>query len=44
MMTALNIPMTVMLIGIVMRGSAFVFRKYDVNSADGAPSLEWPAF
>src|SRR3989454_8278652 len=31
MMTALNIPMTVMLLGIVLRGSAFVFRKYDVR-------------
>src|SRR5438445_6748339 len=31
MMTALNIPMTVMLLGIVLRGSAFVFRKYDAN-------------
>jgi len=31
MMTALNIPMTVMLLGIVLRGSAFVFRKYDVK-------------
>ncbi len=30
MMTALNIPMTAMLLGIVLRGSAFVFRKYDV--------------
>jgi cytochrome bd-type quinol oxidase subunit 2 len=29
MMTALDIPMTVILIGIVLRGSAFVFRKYD---------------
>jgi cytochrome d ubiquinol oxidase subunit II len=29
MMTALNIPLTAMLIGIVLRGSAFVFRKYD---------------
>ena len=28
MMTALNIPLTVMLIGIVLRGSAFAFRKY----------------
>ena len=28
-MTALNIPLTVMLIGIVLRGSAFIFRKYD---------------
>src|SRR5437016_11944793 len=33
MMTALNIPMTVMLLGIVLRGSAFVFRKYDVEDA-----------
>src|SRR6266699_2627670 len=31
MMTALNIPITVMLLGIVLRGSAFVFRKYDVK-------------
>src|SRR5438552_14820901 len=31
MMTALNIPITAMLLGIVLRGSAFVFRKYDVN-------------
>jgi cytochrome d ubiquinol oxidase subunit II len=29
MMTALNIPLTAMLIGIVVRGSVFVFRKYD---------------
>jgi len=28
-MTALNIPMTVILLGIVLRGSAFIFRKYD---------------
>jgi cytochrome bd ubiquinol oxidase subunit II len=32
MMTALNIPLTVMLIGIVLRGSAFIFRKYDSKS------------
>src|SRR6266446_9010296 len=32
MMTALNIPFTLMLIGIVLRGSAFTFRKYDVKS------------
>jgi cytochrome bd ubiquinol oxidase subunit II len=30
--TALNIPMTLMLVGIVLRGSAFIFRKYDVQS------------
>lgn len=28
-MTALNIPMLLMLIGIVLRGTAFIFRKYD---------------
>ncbi len=28
MMTALNIPFTLMLIGVVLRGSAFIFRKY----------------
>jgi cytochrome d ubiquinol oxidase subunit II len=28
-MTALNIPITVMLLGIVARGAAFVFREYD---------------
>jgi len=31
-MTALNIPMTLVLIGIVLRAAAFVFRKYDVHS------------
>ena len=29
LMTALNIPLTLMLIGIVLRGSAFIFRKHD---------------
>jgi len=33
-MTALNIPFTLMLIGIVLRGSAFIFRKYDVKSQE----------
>jgi cytochrome d ubiquinol oxidase subunit II len=32
MMTALNIPVTVMLIGIMLRGSAFIFRTYDTPS------------
>src|ERR1039457_1945548 len=32
MMTALNIPLTAMLIGIVLRGSAFIFRNYDSRS------------
>lgn len=31
-MTALNIPLSVMVIGIVLRGSAFIFRKYDSQS------------
>ncbi len=34
MMTTLNIPFTLMLIGIVLRGSAFIFRKYDVKSQE----------
>jgi cytochrome d ubiquinol oxidase subunit II len=29
-MTALHVPLTAVLLGIVLRGSAFVFRKYDV--------------
>ncbi|MCF7785232.1 MAG: cytochrome d ubiquinol oxidase subunit II [Prosthecobacter sp.] len=29
LMTALHIPITLMLTGIVLRGSAFIFRKYD---------------
>ena len=33
-MTALHIPLTVVLIGIVLRGTAFVFRKYDVQKND----------
>jgi cytochrome d ubiquinol oxidase subunit II len=32
MMTALNIPVTAMLISIVLRGAAFIFRKYDNQS------------
>jgi cytochrome d ubiquinol oxidase subunit II len=32
MMTALNIPFTLILIGVVLRGSAFIFRKYDAKS------------
>lgn len=34
--TALHIPLTLMLIGIVLRGSAFIFRAYDPKgTADG---------
>jgi cytochrome d ubiquinol oxidase subunit II len=32
--TALHIPLTLMLIGIVLRGSAFAFRSYDKRSDD----------
>ena len=31
LMTALHIPVTLMLIGIVLRGTSFVFRKYDAG-------------
>lgn len=34
MMTALHIPLTVMLLGIVLRGSAFIFRKYDAKAGN----------
>ena len=40
-MIALHIPVTAMLIGIVLRGSAFVFRKYD-STAD-AVQRRWSA-
>ena len=33
-MTALHIPMTAVLVGIVLRGSAFIFRKYDARDDD----------
>jgi cytochrome d ubiquinol oxidase subunit II len=38
-MIALHIPITAMLIGIVIRGSAFVFRKYD--STEDAVQRRW---
>ncbi|MGO9123328.1 MAG: cytochrome d ubiquinol oxidase subunit II [Terriglobales bacterium] len=41
MMTALNIPVTAMVIGIVLRGSAFVFRQY--GSPSDAAQLRWSA-
>jgi cytochrome d ubiquinol oxidase subunit II len=41
MMTALNIPLTAMLIGIVLRGSAFIFRRYD--SSSDAVQRRWSA-
>ncbi len=31
-MTTLHVPMTIVLLGIVLRASAFVFRKYDAHS------------
>jgi cytochrome d ubiquinol oxidase subunit II len=39
MMTALNIPLTAMLIGIVLRGATFAFRKYDSQS--GVVERRW---
>ena len=38
-MVALHIPITAMLLGIVLRGSAFVFRKYD--STQDAVQRRW---
>ena len=38
-MIALHIPITAMLVGIVLRGSAFVFRKYD--STEDAVQRRW---
>ncbi|MCI0533757.1 MAG: cytochrome d ubiquinol oxidase subunit II [Verrucomicrobiales bacterium] len=38
-MTALHIPMTAILVGIVLRGSAFVFRSYD--QPDRAVHRRW---
>src|SRR5690606_17266545 len=32
--TLLHIPLTLMLLGIVLRGSAFVFRNYDIRPED----------
>lgn len=37
--TALHIPLTLVLLGIVLRGSAFVFRQY--GAADDATALRW---
>jgi len=39
MMISLHIPIAIMLVGIVLRGSAFVFRKYD--SKDDAVQRRW---
>jgi cytochrome d ubiquinol oxidase subunit II len=33
-MTTLHVPLSLMLIGVVLRGSAFTFRSYDVSEAD----------
>ncbi len=41
MMTALNIPLTAMLVGIVLRGAAFTFRKY--GSEPEAVQQRWGA-
>jgi cytochrome d ubiquinol oxidase subunit II len=39
MMTALHVPLTAMLVGIVLRGTAFVFRKYDAK--DDSVQQRW---
>jgi cytochrome d ubiquinol oxidase subunit II len=38
-MTALHVPLTLVLVGIVLRAAAFVFRKYDVQT--GAAPRRW---
>jgi len=40
-MTALHIPVTLMLIGIILRGSAFIFGKYDTKA--GKVQQGWSA-
>jgi cytochrome d ubiquinol oxidase subunit II len=39
--TALHIPLALMLIGIVLRGTAFTFRKYDVQRGDVHRRWSW---
>jgi cytochrome d ubiquinol oxidase subunit II len=39
-MTALNIPLTLMLVGIVLRGAAFAFRAYGIQSAGARRAWE----
>src|SRR5689334_1038643 len=41
MMTALHIPLTAMLLGIVLRGTAFIFRKYDSPRPDVQQRWSW---
>ena len=41
MLTALHIPITLMLIGIILRGAGFIFRKYD--SKAGEVQRRWSA-
>lgn len=38
---ALHLPLTIMLIGIVLRGSAFVFRSYDVQHSEADAQKSW---
>ena len=40
---ALHIPITLLLMGIVLRGAAFVFRSYDVGAGAAARSQRWSA-
>jgi cytochrome d ubiquinol oxidase subunit II len=42
LMTVLHVPLTLMLVGIVLRGSAFVFRAYDPDAGRRAEAgAEW---
>lgn len=40
-MTALHVPVAIMLVGIVLRGSSFVFRKYDPAGVGEAAPSRW---
>jgi len=40
---ALHIPITLLLMGIVLRGAAFVFRSYDVGEGSAGRSRRWSA-
>ena len=46
--TGLHVPLSIMLLGIVLRGSSFTFRSYDDSptpcSGAGAASSRWPAW
>jgi len=41
LMTALHVPMTLMLLGVVLRGSAFIFRSYGGGDAEEGRRWGW---